>query len=140
MVYYAVIDTDVLVSALLTKDYNDASVKVLNAVLDKKLIPLFHRDILAEYMDVLCSRRFPFKEETLLAFINIVKQYGIEVFFRRKYETIVPIDNLIFYQVVMKKRDMNAYLITGNPLPYPRENFIVTPDEMLKVIGISDFL
>ena len=49
MVYYAVIDTNVFISALLSKRADAATVRVLDAVFDGKIVPLYHEDILAEY-------------------------------------------------------------------------------------------
>lgn len=40
MKYYAVIDTNVLLSALLSKNVDSAAVKVLDAVFDGTIIPL----------------------------------------------------------------------------------------------------
>lgn len=42
MEYYAVIDTNVLLSALLSKNKDSATVRVLNAVFDGIIIPLYH--------------------------------------------------------------------------------------------------
>ena len=53
MKYYAVIDTNVIVAALLTKNKDSATLRVINAVLDGSIVPLYHKDILAEYDDVL---------------------------------------------------------------------------------------
>lgn len=58
MEYYAVIDTNVLLSALLSKSENSATVKVLEAVFEGKIIPLYHKDILAEYNEVLHRENF----------------------------------------------------------------------------------
>ncbi len=43
-------------------------------------------------------------------------------------------DDLVFYEVVMEKRDEDAYLITGNLRHFPIRTFIVTPAEMLKIM------
>ena len=53
MVYYAVIDTNVFISALLSKRTDAATVRVLDAMFDGKIVPLYHEDILAEYDEVL---------------------------------------------------------------------------------------
>ena len=45
MKYYAVIDTNVLVSAFLTRHPDSATVKVLNAISDGLLIPLYNQEI-----------------------------------------------------------------------------------------------
>ena len=42
---------------------------------------------------------------------------------------------LIFYEVVMEKREDDAYLVTGNQKHYPIRDFIVTPAEMMDIIG-----
>lgn len=43
MEYYVVIDTNVLLSALLSKNENAATVKILDAVFDGTIIPLYHQ-------------------------------------------------------------------------------------------------
>ena len=43
-------------------------------------------------------------------------------------------DDLIFYEVVMEKRDDDAYLITGNTKHFPVRDFIVTPSEMMQIL------
>jgi len=37
----------------------------------------------------------------------------------------------------MEKREDNAYLVTGNQKHYPIRDFIVTPTEMMEIIGFS---
>ena len=43
-------------------------------------------------------------------------------------------DDLVFYEVAMQKRDDDAYLVTGNQKHYPIMDFIVTPAEMMEII------
>ena len=134
MVYYAVIDTNVFISALLSKRVDTATVKVLDAMLDGKIVPLYHKDILDEYDEVLHRKKFHFKQETIQLIINAVKQYGIEVFPQPTGEILIDMDDLIFYEVAMEKRDDDAYLVTGNQKHYPIRDFIVTPAEMIEII------
>ena len=134
MVYYAVIDTNVFISALLSKRVDAATVRVLEAMFDGKIVPLYHNDMLAEYNEVLRRSKFHFKEETIQLVINAVKQYGIEVFPQPTGEILIDMDDLIFYEVVMEKRDDDAYLVTGNQKHYPIRDFIVTPVEMMDII------
>ena len=49
--YYAVIDTNVLVSALLGVSHMSNPTKVLQAVTDNRLIPLFNDEIIEEYKE-----------------------------------------------------------------------------------------
>ena len=137
MVYHAVIDTNVFISALLSKRSDVATVKVLEAMLDGVIVPLYHKDILAEYDEVLHRNKFHFREETIQLILNAVKQYGVEVFPQPTGEILIDMDDLIFYEVAMEKRDDDAYLVTGNQKQYPIRDFIVTPTEMMEIIGFS---
>ena len=134
MVYYAVIDTKVFISALLSKRADAATVRVLEAMFDGKIVPLYHNDILAEYDEVLHRSKFHLKEETIQLVINAIKQYGIEVFPQATGEILVDMDDLVFYEVAMEKRNDDAYLVTGNQKHYPVRDFIVTPAEMMEII------
>ncbi|MCX4339092.1 MAG: hypothetical protein OSJ72_05555 [Lachnospiraceae bacterium] len=42
--------------------------------------------------------------------------------------------DLPFYEVVLEKRDDEAYLVTGNIKHFPHEPFIVTPRELLDLL------
>ena len=54
MSVYAVYDTNVIVSALLSRNANAATVKVLDACLEKQqIIPVYNDDIIKEYREVL---------------------------------------------------------------------------------------
>ena len=44
-------------------------------------------------------------------------------------------DDLIFYEIAMEKRDDDAYIVTGNKKHYPVREFIVTPSEMLNILN-----
>lgn len=135
MTYYAVIDTNVFISALLSKQPDSATVQVLDAVIDGKIIPLYHEDILTEYDEVLHRSKFHFKEETIQVVLNAVKQFGIEIFPQPSGEILIDTDDLIFYEVAMEKREDDAYLVTGNQKHYPIRDFIITPAEMITIMN-----
>lgn len=137
MEYYAVIDTNVLLSALLSKKEDSATVKVLDAVFEGTIIPLYHQDILIEYDDVLHREKFHLQEEAIQTVLDAIEQYGILVFPQSTGAVLIDIDDLIFYEVAMEKRDDDAYLVTGNQKHYPFRDFIVTPTEMMKIIDIN---
>ena len=46
-------------------------------------------------------------------------------------QEILDMDDLVFYEVVIEKREDDAYLITGNIRHFPKRDFIVTPAEMM---------
>ena len=134
MEYYAVIDTNVLLSALLSKNEDSATIKVLDAVFEGKIIPLYHQDILAEYDEVLHREKFHLQETVIRTVLDAVRQYGVEVFPQSTGAVLIDMDDLVFYEVAMEKRDDDAYLVTGNQKHYPFRDFIVTPAEMMRII------
>ena len=134
MVYYAVIDTNVFISALLSKKSDSATVRVVDAMFEGRIVPLYHDEIIAEYDEVLHRSKFRFKEETIQMVLRAIKQFGLEVFPQPTGEILVDMDDLIFYEVAMEKRDDDAYLVTGNQKHYPIRDFIVTPAEMMEII------
>lgn len=134
MEYYAVVDTNVLLSALLSKNENSATVRVLDAVFEGKIIPLYHQDILDEYDEVLHREKFHLHEEIIRTVLDAVRQYGVEVFPQPTGAVLIDMDDLVFYEVAMEKRDDGAYLVTGNQKHYPFKDFIITPAEMIAII------
>lgn len=62
MICYAVIDTNVLISALLSKNEDSATVRVMDAVFDGRITPLYHPDIMAEYDEVLHRKNSAFRK------------------------------------------------------------------------------
>ena len=131
---YAVIDTNVFVAALLTKNNDSATVKVYEAIADGKITPLYHKNILDEYAEVLSRPKFRFSEEKIKAVLELIKKYGVEVFPKPTGEILIDMDDLIFYEVAMEKREDDSYLVTGNQKHYPVRDFIVTPAEIMETV------
>ena len=131
----AVIDTNVFVSALITKNIESPTVKLLKAVLDGTITPLYHNDIIAEYNEVFHRSKFKLQEEAIQLLLGAILEYGIEVFPQPSGEILIDMDDLIFYEVALEKRDSGSYLVTGNLKHYPIRDYIVTPEEMIKIIN-----
>lgn len=131
---YAVIDTNVIVSALISKNAEAATIKVLHAVLDGRIIPLYHKDIIEEYKEVMRRPKFHLSDKTVNSVLNAIQSYGVEVYPKPTGEIFIDMDDLIFYEVAMEKRDDDAYLVTGNQKHYPIRDFIVTPAEMVQIL------
>ena len=138
MKIYAVVDTNVIVSALITKNPQSPPNLVLREMLDGKIIPLYHADIVEEYREVLSRTKFHLKEETIQKVINSIISNGIEVNPTPTGEILIDMDDLVFYEVAMEKRDDDAYLVTGNQKHYPVKDFIVTPSEMLSILNQTE--
>jgi len=137
MKIYAVIDTNVLVSTLLTKNENSPVVQVMRAVQSEKIIPLYSSEILKEYDEVLHRPKFHFTNASISKLVETILRYGIAVEPSPTGEILPDMDDVIFYEVVMEKRDDNAYLITGNMKHFPKRNYIVTPSQMMEILNQS---
>lgn len=134
---YAVIDTNVLVAALLTKNNDSATVNVLEAIADGRITPLYHKDMLVEYAEVLGRKKFKLNQDMVSVLIKMIIKYGVEIFPKPTGEILIDMDDLIFYEVAMEKRDEDSYLVTGNKKHYPVRDFIVTPTEMINILNNS---
>lgn len=133
MKYYAVFDTNVLVSALMNESSPPGL--LIDKVFEQCIIPLLNDDILTEYEDVLSRKKFPFLEYDIRNMIDSIKRRGLRVEAGSVEIDIPDLDDVVFYAVVMEKRkEGDAYLITGNQKHFPKEPFVVTPREMLTII------
>lgn len=135
MIYYAVFDTNVLVSSLLTRRTDTATAMVVDAVSSGKIVPLYNQEILDEYDEVLHRGKFPFSEKSIQRLLALIQNFGLAVSPNPTGKILPDMDDLVFYEVVMEKRDDDAYLITGNRRHFPEREYIVTPAEMIEIIG-----
>lgn len=133
MKFYAVIDTNVLVSAAMKPE--SVPGQVLELVLDGVIVPVLNKTIIEEYRDVLLRPKFDFPEQVVKDILSEIDGHGI-------YVDAEPIDidfsdpkDLVFYEVVMEERkEEDAYLVTGNVKHFPGNPFIVTPRQMINII------
>ena len=134
MICYAVIDTNVLVSALVSNNDNAATVQLLGRLIGGEITPVYSREIMNEYREVLGRRKFKLDPNLASYILSTIEKFGIMVE-PSSTGTILPdMKDLPFYEVVMEKRDDNAYLVTGNLKHFPTEPFIVTPRQMLDIL------
>ena len=71
--FYAVFDTNVLVSALMSKRADSPTVLLLDYVLDGRIVLLYNEDIIREYKEVLHRSKFDFSEDSIHDLIELVK-------------------------------------------------------------------
>ena len=131
---YAVIDTNVLVSALLTTHEDAATIQVIVKIIDGTIIPLCSEAIFKEYTEVLQRRKFHFSKDRIEKLLAIFKVTGIFISPKRIDYNLPDSKDIPFYEVVMDKRKTGAYLVTGNLKHFPRQSFIVTPRELLGIL------
>lgn len=133
MKYFAVIDTNVLVSAMLK--WQSVPGNVMEFVLDGFIIPVLNKEIVAEYRTVLARSKFRLDEEIITDIIDSLENVGFYVDAETIDIELPDSKDRVFYEVVMEKRkEEEAYLVTGNIKHFPDEPFIVTPRQMLDVL------
>ncbi len=133
MKYYAVLDTNVLVSAMLKE--GSLPWQVLKEALDGCIIPLLNGDILNEYGEVLLRKKFGFSESAIVKLITELPKRAVFINAEPINENLPDPNDAVFYEVVMSAQDKeNSFLVTGNLKHFPAKSFIVTPREMLDII------
>lgn len=131
---YAVIDTNVLVSALLAalKDKESSPLRILLSVLDGAMDPIFNDEIIAEYREVLHRPKFHFLEESISQILKAVSTLGIHSDRITSEEACNDPKDVVFYEVTLSVED--AYLVTGNIKHFPVKPFVVTPAQMIQIL------
>ena len=137
MTYYAVIDTNVLVSAMISP--GSVPGKIASEALNGCIIPLVNDEIIAEYSDVLHRKKFRFDRSAVKLMIDTIVRRGIPVDAGPVREFLPDPKDVVFYAVVMEyKNEDDVYLVTGNQKHFPQHPFVVTPREMLDIIRGTD--
>ena len=133
MRFYAVIDTNVLVSAMLK--WESAPGSIIELALEGPIIPVLNEEILSEYKTVLLRPKFHLSEDIVTDIIESI--CNVAVFVDEEHLDIDLPDpkDRVFYEVVMEQRKTeDAYLVTGNNRHFPERPYIVTPRQMLDII------
>lgn len=131
---YAVIDTNVLVSAMLK--WSSVPGKVLEFALEGVITPLINDEILAEYREVLLRKKFHLNNDIVNDVISSFEEQGEFIDTDQTDIAFSDPKDAVFYEIVMEKRKEtgNAYVVTGNIKHFPKQPFVVTPREMLDLL------
>ncbi len=129
---YVVIDTNVIVSALISKNPNAATTRVLELALMGEIVPLYDQDVLDEYLEVLTRKKFKLKEDSIQYIIKTITINGIDTLRTSFLEDMPDEDDRVFYELSLSEPD--SLLITGNSKHFPRTPRVVSPSEFLRII------
>ncbi len=133
MKYYAVIDTNVLVSAMLKWDSVPGN--IIELALSGTIIPLLNEHIVKEYREVLSRPKFHLTEDIIRNVIEEINRFGIYIDAEKIDIDLPDPKDRVFYEIVMEKRKSeDAYLVTGNVKHFPSKSYVVTPRQMLDII------
>jgi putative PIN family toxin of toxin-antitoxin system len=134
---FAVIDTNVFVSALLTKHRDSATAKVVEAVLDGRITALKSPEIISEYREVLARPHFQFPEGTVTRILATVETDGIDLSAQSSPEEFSDESDRVFFEVALAGAAFDTKLVTGNLKHYPSSPIVVTPSQMVALLESS---
>jgi putative PIN family toxin of toxin-antitoxin system len=133
----AVIDTNVLVSALIASSGNEAL--LLLAVNQGFVKPCFSDPMLKEYAEVLARPRFSFPDDEIAAVLDLFRHHGEHV--RATPLTGVspdPKDDPFMACALESRAD---FLVTGNKRDFPQERLpgtqVVSAGELLDLVTLT---
>ena len=129
---YAVIDTNVLVSALFAVHPDSATVIVRDKIAEGSVVPLYNAEIMEEFRAVLSRPKFHFPAERVTEVIELLQQQGISLERTESDDYFPDPKDVVFYEVALSKE--GAYVVTGNIKHFPQKPIVVTPAELLKII------
>ena len=123
-----VIDTNVLVSALLNADGIPA--QIINLVLNQKLQIQYSNPILLEYFNVLNREKFAFNHELVIKpLIDFIRYAGELVVSEPTAEIFTDQDDKKFYEVFISGN--SKFFITGNHKHFPTDPGILKPKDFI---------
>lgn len=133
MKYFAVIDTNVIVSSMLKKESIPG--QIMDYVDKGIIVPLVNEEILEEYVEVITRNKFNFEKAAVELVMNGIEKRAIFVEREKTLEDFIDKDDIVFFEIVLSARStMDAYLVTGNMKHYPIRSYVVTPSQMIEII------
>ena len=134
MKFYAVIDTNVIVSALLK--WNSVPGVVLQAVFNGFVVPVYNDEILNEYRNVLNRPKFGFSSELISETISQIESLGVmENALETVAEAMPDPKDIVFYSIALSHgKTAETHLVTENVKNFPANPIVVTPRQMLDIL------
>ena len=132
---YVVIDTNVLVSALINRNENSPTVQILCFLANGNIVPVYSDEILKEYNEVLRRDKFKLPEIVIINLLKDIMDNGLKITeLAEVTETIPDPKDIVFYAVTLSAQDKDAFLVTGNGKHFPEKPFVVTPSELVEIL------
>lgn len=130
---YAVIDTNVLVSALLSRFKDTTTVRLMQLLILGDIIPVYNDEIIEEYYTVLTREKFRFPSTLVEEVLQVIRKFGINSSRKETSEFFLDPKDIVFYEVALSVD--RSFLVTGNTKHFPKKSYVVTPAELLQIIN-----
>ena len=132
---YVVIDTNVLVSALINRNENSPTVQILCFLANGNIVPVYSDEILKEYNEVLRRDKFKLPEIVIINLLKDIMDNGLKsTELAEVTETMPDPKDIVFYAVTLSAQEKDAFLVTGNGKHFPEKPFVVTPAELVEIL------
>ena len=125
-----VLDTNVLVSALWSKQGNPNS--IVEKLFRNEIELCYTDEMIDEYDEVLRREKFGFSKNQVDSFMQELLKNGVSSDSTESTEPFSDETDRKFYDAA---KTNGAVLITGNTKHYPDQPFILTPHEFLQTLG-----
>lgn len=129
---YAVIDTNVFVSALITKNLESPTRLVYDFIDSGDIIPLYNGEIIAEYKEVLSRPKFRLSQDIISALLSRVVENGISSDRFAYSEAMIDEKDRVFYEVSLSIE--GSFLVTGNLKHFPVTPQVITPHQVVEML------
>ena len=132
--FYAVIDTNVLVSSLLS-DKDSPPMRVMKGIRDGEICPVFSTYLLREYRRVLSRKELGIdvrKSYALLKLFDNDASIGVELV--DSGSTLRDTKDSPIFDIVEATREYHSFLVTGNTKHFPSKSYIITPRQMADLL------
>lgn len=134
--YYAVVDTNILVSAALATDrLQSIPYAVFQGISKHLFTPIVDENIVEEYCEVMSRSKFRWNVSYGQRFVDEILKYAINEPVAPTDFTLPDVDDRIFYDVAFAHRDKNAYIVTGNIKHFPNVPFTISARNFLDLIN-----
>ena len=130
----AVLDTNVLVSALWTPAGNASA--IMELILTDRVIPCFDQNILNEYHTVLSRPRLAFPLNQTDKLLEEITGRGLKVIVKPGTIAMPDETDRKFYDTA---KFCEAYLIIGNIRHFPKDQFVTNPAGFIQIINSQVF-
>ena len=126
----AVIDTNVIIAAYLTRHDDSATRRIVDAVFSGVVTPVVTPGILAEYRAVMSRPKFGISGDVVNAVCRYFGMYGRQVTPLPCAEGLADEKDRIFLEAALAARPDGAVLVTGNTKHFPAiVGFVMSPTD-----------
>lgn len=134
MTTYAVIDTNVLVSSLITSNPESPTIGIITAIHKRAITPIYSDYLFSEYKEILNRSKFSIPENLKDDILSLFVGFGIRFEPTTTKVDMPDPDDAPIFLITMETRELDSYLVTGNIKHYPPMDYIVTPKRMMEIL------